>query len=80
MSDEKREYVCYCCGTKYERGKWRCCAPPKNMASHVWLERWCRGCGPANARRCPRHCTCGGAIQERPLSDFAKKAGAEYLP
>ncbi len=33
---------CYCCGAQYERGKFQCCAAPKGMASHTWLEKWCR--------------------------------------
>jgi len=53
--------TCYCCGTTYLRGHFRCCAPPKNMPSHAWLARFCKNCteDPHGVRsHCPRHCTC----------------------
>jgi hypothetical protein len=54
--------MCYCCGEAYERGQYRCCAPPKNMSSHAWLARHCKQCVPNNPHgsrsHCPRHCTC----------------------
>lgn len=52
--------TCYCCGQRYERGKYRCCAAPPNMASHNWLAKHCRQCvgGDPLRSHCPRHCTC----------------------
>ncbi len=51
---------CYCCGGSYERGHFRCCAPPNNMASHVWMTQWCRvEISPGKfCNKCPR-CGCG---------------------
>jgi hypothetical protein len=54
-------FVCYCCGERYLRGHFRCCAPPANMASHVWLGKHCRQCADDSTglrSKCPRHCTC----------------------
>ncbi len=45
--------TCYCCGESYERGRYRCCAPPNGLASHVWLGQYCRECA-----KCPKHCLC----------------------
>jgi hypothetical protein len=59
---QKHTLHCYCCGEPYERGKYRCCAAPPNMASHVWLSKHCRQCVPEGEREtrshCPKHCTC----------------------
>lgn len=59
-------FHCYCCGSAYERGQFKCCAAPKNMASHAWLERFCRvrldngkNCG-----KCPR-CGCEHQISQK---------------
>ncbi len=49
---------CFCCRRPYQRGRFKCCAAPTGMASHKWLDRWCRvvvndkPCG-----KCPR-CGC----------------------
>ena len=49
---------CYCCGDQYERGKFKCCAPPAGMASRFWLEKFCYVCGTETRGKCPKHCTC----------------------
>lgn len=55
---QPRTLRCMCCKVLYRRGEFRCCAPPKGMASHVWLGLTCPmpdqgGCG-----KCARHCQC----------------------
>lgn len=55
---EPHVLTCACCGERYERGHWTCCAPPSGMKSQYWLEL-CHyrfddgGCG-----KCPWHCQC----------------------
>src|SRR5712691_697674 len=44
---------CVCCGIRYERGQFRCCAPATHMASHNWLAMNCPTC-----HKCARHCAC----------------------
>src|SRR5581483_1519410 len=61
---------CCCCGEQYERGKFRCCAPPNGMRSDVWLAGSCPmpdhgGCG-----KCAKHCQCpnkAARLQAGPL-------------
>ncbi len=72
--------TCYCCGEEYERGKFRCCAPPKGTPSQVWLGQHCGKCRPTpESTRCPRHCTCDviDPIVKtiRPLAQMAKDLG-----
>lgn len=56
--------TCACCGTRYRRGEWKCCAPAGGMSSHNWSLAWHDGCPTADAadgpgkRKCPRHCRC----------------------
>jgi hypothetical protein len=57
-------YTCYCCGEKYRKGEWECCAAPTGMGHAAWLEQWHANCphpiepvGPG-LYRCPRHCGC----------------------
>lgn len=49
----KKFLVCYCCRAVYQRGHFRCCAPPNGMLSHHWREKFCTVC-----RKCPNHCAC----------------------
>ncbi len=53
----KRTLTCFCCGTTYTQGQFRCCAPPNGMPSHKWLALTCpmapHGCG-----KCAQHCQC----------------------
>jgi len=49
---------CQCCGASYERGSFRCCAPPSGMASHVWLARACKPVKQGGCGKCYAHCTC----------------------
>lgn len=56
-------FHCVCCGEPYEKGKFRCCAPPKNMRSDFWLERFCHcdlcaGPDKSTSGKCPRHHKC----------------------
>lgn len=44
---------CMCCHEVYERGHFRCCAPPAGLASHVWSAKFCLTC-----EKCPTHCHC----------------------
>lgn len=60
---------CFCCAQSYERGRYRCCAPPNNMSGAAWLAQHCKACSndPTGLRTvCPRHCTCkkpaGGSV------------------
>lgn len=68
---------CVCCGTRYTRGSFTCCAAPHGMASHHWLALSCpdppHGCG-----KCAHHCQCANKaarIGEGPLARF----GREFL-
>ena len=59
--------TCYCCGESYERGHFRCCAPPTGTPSHVWMGQHCKVCKPTPERtRCPRHCTCAARSPTTP--------------
>jgi hypothetical protein len=49
---------CVCCGERYERGRFRCCAPPNGMASQVWLSWTCPPPSHGGCGCCPRHCAC----------------------
>lgn len=57
-------YTCACCGERYPRGSWKCCAPPGGMSAAKWSARWHDGCPTADAaegpgkRKCPHHCRC----------------------
>lgn len=56
--------TCTCCGERYRRKEWKCCAPQGGMASVNWFELWHEDCPTADAaegtgkRKCPRHCRC----------------------
>jgi hypothetical protein len=60
----RQALTCACCGQRYPRGQWTCCAPPGGMSMANWLPRWCEHCPTAGAakgpgqRRCPHHCGC----------------------
>jgi len=60
--EKKRQMLtCFCCGTIYEKGHYRCCAPPANVTPAAWLARHCHKCAgdPKRLRsNCPNHCTC----------------------
>lgn len=70
---------CYCCGESYERGHFRCCAAPRNIASHRWLGQYCAVCA-----HCPKHCACAAITPRspdvRPLAELAHQAAASLLP
>jgi hypothetical protein len=58
-----RLLTCSCCGTKYARGQWNCCAPPTTVKPEAWMAQWHEGCPTAivdgpGTRVCPRHCRC----------------------
>jgi hypothetical protein len=66
---------CCCCGEVYERGRFRCCAPPNGMKSEKWLELACpmppRGCG-----KCAKHCACPSKVArlgEGPLASLGRQ-------
>lgn len=73
---------CQCCGETYERGSFKCCAPPVGIPSNVWLGRCCNkdagGCG-----KCPKHCECVVPVpyqrQKGPLADLAASALAKLM-
>jgi len=80
---EPQFFICYCCRTRYQRGHYRCCAPPAGMKSHYWRERRCTTC-----QKCERHCICNEAnpmddipksFDER-LADIAARTPDEWLP
>lgn len=58
--------TCYCCGHSYERGHFKCCAPPTGMASHKWLEQFCRvQLAPGKyCNKCPR-CGCEHRVKPK---------------
>jgi len=74
------EIVCACCGTRYRRGQWKCCAPNGQQG---WFQKWHEGCPSADAaegpgkRKCPRHCRCkrdiNGVILEEPVPAATKE-------
>lgn len=82
---EKQWLTCYCCGTEYIRGQFRCCAPPPGITSQKWLERHCARCSddPTGLRtKCPKHCTCPtfplvGVDSFTPFKDTRLKAQLE---
>jgi hypothetical protein len=61
---------CQCCGEPYERGRFRCCAPPKGMASQNWLARFCKPISRGGCGRCPMHCRCLGEPEKPPATEF----------
>lgn len=77
--EPRPEIRCVCCGTRYLRGSFACCAPPKGMASHVWLELSCRGTG--GCGKCARHCQCptkAARLGQGPLAGLARDFLAEH--
>jgi hypothetical protein len=76
---QRRTLTCHCCGTRYDVGKFTCCAPPKGMASHVWLSLSCwaeDGC-----KKCARHCQCPTKAERLgtgPLAQLGKQFLAEH--
>lgn len=72
---------CMCCGTRYERGRFRCCRPPNNMRSDYWLALYCPmpkqgGCG-----KCPTHCQCPSKVARLgtgPLVSLGRQFLAEH--
>lgn len=63
--------TCYCCKSTYERGKFRCCAPPSNMRPHYWRAQFCAACN-----KCPHHCLC----VDRVMRDSTLKVRNEMEP
>lgn len=63
---------CLCCGERYERGRFRCCAPPAGMKPHHWLLQHCKAKEAGGCGKCARHCVCGGAREQAPVSEFAQ--------
>ncbi len=61
---EKNTLHCYCCGDAYERGHFKCCAPPSGMASHTWLEQFCVKCGTPTRRNCPKEAKPPATIEQ----------------
>ncbi len=59
---EPQTLHCYCCKEPYERGHFRCCAPPGDTKAYRWREQFCTLC-----RKCPRHCVCEKREVETPL-------------
>lgn len=70
---QRRTFHCLCCGARYLRGAFTCCAPPAGMASHVWLGLSCwaeDGC-----KKCARHCECPNKAErlgQGPLASLGK--------
>lgn len=73
--------TCACCGEKYVKGHWKCCAPPGGQTAARYLELWHQDCptsfsfGPGK-RRCPRHCGCARLADGR-LTPEAKQLSIE---
>ena len=60
-TEPKPIFTCYCCGTTYERGRFRCCAPKDGMKAYYWQALWCATCN-----KCPNHCLCETRVQRDP--------------
>ena len=70
---------CQCCGVRYERGKFVCCAPSKGMLSHNWFALSCWGEG--GCGKCVRHCVCpdkAERIGAGPLRQLAARVASEF--
>lgn len=75
MSEKPKTTLrCMCCKTFYERGHFKCCAPPQNMGSSAWLEMACKRREDGGCQRCYRHCQCPDKHlrEARPLKDLAE--------
>lgn len=75
--DHRQTLTCACCGQRYRRGEWICCAPPGGMATGAWFATWHDVCASASAptgpgtRKCPRHCRCPRRKPENNLPSVA---------
>lgn len=67
---EPQMLQCYCCGERYERGRYRCCQPPNGMPSHEWAEQWCSPKNAGGCGKCPRHCECRGRKRMASVTDL----------
>lgn len=61
-----RVLTCFCCGSRYRRGEWRCCRAPAGTTAAEWSDQWHRFEDDGRKRsHCPRHpcaeCLAGGA-------------------
>jgi hypothetical protein len=82
--------TCACCGERYRRGEWKCCAPQGGMASAIWFRQWHHDCPTADAaegpgkRKCPKHCRCprqpdGNLVAAAPLTIEETKVAVEKI-
>lgn len=61
---DRPTFRCFCCGDRYRRGEWKCCAPPNGQNPQAWMSTWHLDCPTADSaegagkRKCPRHCRC----------------------
>lgn len=73
---QRQTLYCYCCHETYRRGEFRCCAPPKNMASDRWLALTCPPVSEGGCGKCAKHCQCpsrAARLGEGPLKELAKR-------
>jgi hypothetical protein len=73
---QRQRLHCMCCRELYERGNFRCCAPPSGMKSEKWLEMFCPDVKAGGCGKCPKHCQCPNKAQrlgDGPLKELAKK-------
>lgn len=71
LAQQRQMFYCFCCREIYQRGSFRCCAPPHGMTSSKWRELRCPECS-----KCARHCQCPSKAQrlgEGPLASIARK-------
>lgn len=81
LAQQRQTLTCYCCRDTYQRGSFRCCAPPKNMNSSHWREMRCPDPKEGGCGKCPRHCQCPSKkerLGEGPLANLARRFLSEY--
>lgn len=72
---------CFCCGERYVRGAWKCCAPPNGQKWAAWSRQWHEDCPTAEMaegagkRKCPRHCRCERQLDGKGNLPLPRAAG-----
>jgi hypothetical protein len=80
-----RVFTCFCCGEKYRRGEWRCCAPIGGMNPQAWMAKAHRACptslvqGPGDTR-CAKHCRCPRTAENNLLPPQVVPGQAPSIP
>jgi len=76
LAQQRQRLHCMCCHEIYERGSFKCCAPPSGMRSDKWFEMRCPSPKDGGCGKCAKHCQCPNKrarLGEGPLAELARK-------